>query len=153
MKIKTFRIRLDDANLDHDEQVINCFMETITVRKSATEFVSGSNSYWSVLVFYDAEKNTKQDSIMSGAKHKISFPADTPLNDKETAILAGLKSWRYDQSVKTSMPGYMICHNSELVTIAKTKPKNLEDLAKIKGFSNQKILKYGEDVLALLNSI
>ena len=152
MKIKTFQIRIDDQ-LHQDEQIINEFMNRVTVKKTATEFVSSKVNYWSVLVYYENEINTKQDSIMMAPSEKISFPADTPLNKEETAILSGLKLWRHDMSIKTSMPGYMICHNSELITIAKIKPKRLEDLAKIKGFSSQKIMKYGDNLLALLNSV
>ena len=153
MKIKTFRIRTDDAHLSRDEKLINGFMESVTVKKTATEFINDKENYWSVLVYYENGINTKQDSIMSAPSEKITFPVDTPLNKEETNILSGLKLWRHDMSIKTSMPGYMICHNSELVTIAKIKPKSLEDLARIKGFSSQKNLKYGDDVLALLNSV
>lgn len=153
MKIKTFRIRIDNTNLPKDEQLLNRFMETVTIKKTATEFVKDKENYWSVLVYYENELNAKNDSIMSAPSEKISFPVNTPLTNEEINILSGLKLWRHDISIKTSMPGYMICHNSELVTIAKTKPKKLEDLAKIKGFSSQKILKYGDDVLALLNSV
>ncbi len=153
MKIKTFRIRIDDTNLQKDEQLINRFMESVTVKKTATEFISDKENCWSILVYYEDGINVKKDSIMSAPSEKISFPVDTPLNNEETTILSGLKLWRHDMSIKTSMPSYMICHNSELITIAKTKPKNLVDLAKVKGFSSQKILKYGDDVLALLNSV
>lgn len=151
MKIKTFKIRIDEE-IHQDEKAINKFMNSVTVKKTASEFISDKENYWAVLVYYEDGSNLKTDSIMSAPSEKISFPIDTPLNKEEAVILTGLKSWRHNMSVKTSMPGYMICHNSELITIAKIKPKKLEDLAKIKGFSSQKIMKYGEDVLALLNS-
>jgi len=152
MKIKTFKIRLDE-HLHSDEQSINHFMESVTLKKTATEFVTDKINYWSVLIYYDNEINKKQDSIMSAPSEKISFPPDTVLDKEETAILSHLKLWRHDMSIKTSMPSYMICHNSELITIAKLKPKKLEDFIKIKGFSSHKISKYGGDVLALLNSV
>jgi len=47
----------------------------------------------------------------------------------------------------------MICHNIELVTIAKEKPTKVEDLNKIKGFGKRKIAKFGDDIISLLNSI
>jgi hypothetical protein len=37
--------------------------------------------------------------------------------------------------------------------IAKVKPQTLSDSSKIKGFGGQKISKFGEDIIALLNSI
>lgn len=151
MKIKLFKIRLDDS-LHQDEKKLNEFMETVSIKRTAAEFVTDKVNYWSVIIYYE-DKLQKHDSIMSAPSEKISFPADTALDKEETAILSHLKLWRHDMSVKTSMPSYMICHNSELVTIAKIRPKRLEDFMKIKGFSSQKILKYGDDVLALLNSV
>ena len=153
MKIKIFRIRTDETHLHKDEESINRFMDSVTVKKTATEFIEGNESHWSVLVYYEGGIVKQNDSIMSAPSEKISFPVDTELNKEETSILMHLKSWRHNISMKTSMPGYMICHNSELVTIAKIKPRKLEDLARIKGFSSQKIMKYGDDVLALLNSV
>ena len=47
----------------------------------------------------------------------------------------------------------MICSNKELISIAKVKPQNFEELEKIKGFAGQKIAKFGSDIIALLNSI
>lgn len=153
MKIKTFRIRTDDAHLSRDEKSINQFMEAVTVKKSATQFVNDKENYWSVLVYYEDGLPKDHDSIMGAKSDKLSYPADTVLNNEESIVFNTLKDWRNDLATKTRMPGYIICHNSELVTIAKIKPKSLEELGKIKGFSSRKILKYGDDVLALLNSV
>jgi superfamily II DNA helicase RecQ len=128
-------------------------METVKVRKTSTEFIFGVESHWSVLICFEEERSVKTDSIMGAPSEKIFFPAETELNKDETFILESLKKWRHGQSIKTSLPGYMICNNAELVTISKVKPKNIEELGKIKGFSSKKLLKYGDDVLALLNSV
>ncbi len=153
MKIKTFRIHTDVGQLSKDEKSINQFMETVTVKKTATEFVTDKENYWSVLVYYENGLLEKNDSIMGVTSDKISFPADTVLSHEENIVFNTLKDWRNNLAAKTRLPGYIICHNSELVTIAKIKPKSLEELGKIKGFSSRKILKYGDDVLALLNSV
>jgi superfamily II DNA helicase RecQ len=47
----------------------------------------------------------------------------------------------------------MVCHNTELLTIAKIKPQTLDELSKIKGFGGRKIAKFGYDIIAVLNSI
>lgn len=41
------------------------------------------------------------------------------------------------------------------MTIAKIKPQSLDELSKVKGFvsGGQKIAKYGDDIIAVLNSI
>jgi superfamily II DNA helicase RecQ len=151
MKIKTFQIRLGDQ-LQQDEKNLNEFMETVTIKKTAAEFVTDKVNYWSIIVYYE-DRSQKHDSIMNAQSDKITYPADTPLTQEESAVYNYLKKWRTDVSIRTSLPGYVICHNSELVTITKIKPKSLEELGKIKGFSSRKIMKYGDDILALLNSV
>lgn len=151
MKIKTFQIRLGDQ-LHQDEQTLNQFMETVSIKKTAAEFVTDKINYWSIIVYYE-DRLQKHDSIMSLQSDKITFPSDSVLNNEEEIIFKTLQKWRNDIAIRTSLPGYMICNKSELVTISKIKPKSLEELGKIKGFSSKKIMKYGDDILALLNSV
>ena len=47
----------------------------------------------------------------------------------------------------------MICHNSELIDLAMYKPSNLDELQQIKGFGKQKLERFGEDILAILNAV
>jgi hypothetical protein len=47
----------------------------------------------------------------------------------------------------------MICSNSELVTLVKVRPDSIEKLVSIKGFGDQKIAKFGEGIIAFLNSL
>jgi ribonuclease D len=47
----------------------------------------------------------------------------------------------------------MVCRNAELITVAKVKPETLADLEAIKGFVDQKITKFGGDIIALLKSM
>ena len=151
MKIKTFQIRLG-VQLHQDEQTLNQFMETVSIKKTAAEFVTDKINYWSAIVYYE-DRVHKHDSIMNVQSDKITFPSDADLNNEEEAIFKTLQKWRNDIAIRISLPGYMICNKSELVTITKLKPKSLEELGKIKGFSSRKIMKYGDDILALLNSV
>jgi superfamily II DNA helicase RecQ len=141
-----------DEHIHTDEQTLNQFMETVNIKRTATEFVTDKVNYWSIIVYYE-DSLQKHDSLMTPKSDKVTFPADTPLSQEENIIYNYLKKWRTDIAIKTSLPGYVICHNSELVTITKIKPKSLEELGRIKGFSSRKIMKYGDDILTLLNSV
>ena len=153
MKIKTFRIRTDVDQLGKDEKSINQFMETVTVKKTATEFVTDKENYWAVIIYYEDGVSKNLAPVKEGMDDKISFPSDAVLSAEEGIVFNALQKWRNDLTIRTSLPGYMICNKSELVTISKIKPKNLEELGKIKGFGSKKLMKYGDDVLALLNSV
>lgn len=149
MKIKVFHIRLTKENLQSDQENLNNFLDSVTVKKSATELIKGQPNFWSILVFYDEQKTEKQEKIFN----KVSFTNEDELKDEEKRIFAALKHWRQNKGIELNIPNFLICHNSELMTIAKLKPQTLDDLSKIKGFGGMKIAKFGDDILALLNSI
>ena len=47
----------------------------------------------------------------------------------------------------------MICHNSELASIAVQKPQTLRDFKNVKGFGENKTDNYGDDIISLLNAL
>jgi superfamily II DNA helicase RecQ len=149
MKVKVFHIRLTKENLQSDQDILNQFLYNVTVKKTATELIGGQPNFWSILVFYDDKKLENQEKTSD----KISITDENELTDEEKGIFSALKQWRQDKATQLNIPNFMVCHNTELMTIAKVKPQTLNELSKIKGFGGQKITKFGDDILALLNSI
>lgn len=149
MKVKVFHIRLTKENLQNDQDNLNNFLDNVTVKKTATELINGQPNFWSILVFYDDQKVEKQQKTSD----KISITDENDLTDEEKRIFATLKQWRQDKATQLNIPNFMVCHNTELMTISKVKPQTLDELSNIKGFGGQKIAKFGEDIIALLNSI
>lgn len=149
MKVKHFRVRVSGEHLQNDQDAINQFLTEVTVEKTATNFISGMIDYWSVLVFYTAKSSKLKETQET---EKIAILNYEELSQAEKNTLNSLKSWRSQKSVTLGMPQYMICHNSELMTIAKMKPASVEDLKKIKGFGEQKIARYGSDIITLLQA-
>ncbi len=149
MNLKLFQTRLDDQHIQHDQESINTFMDSVTVKKTATQFVIGQPDFWSVLVFYENGKKHK-----NGKKEidKISFDPEVELTEDEKLIHTALKQWRKDRAKDANVPEYLICHNAELLSVTKMKPRTMEDLMKVKGFGDQKIAKYGDDIIAVLNA-
>ena len=147
MKVKIFQIRLDEKNLQSDQEEFNNFASTVNVKKTSTKLVPGKPGYWSVLTFYTGGR------VAPAVGDKISFPADTALTPEENKILSALKQWRYDKANALQLPTYIISSNAELLAVAKTKPQSVNDLIKIRGYGGQKTAKYGEDIIALLNSV
>jgi len=149
MKVKVFHIRLTKENLQTDQDNLNNFLDSVTVKKTSTELINGQPNFWSILVFFDEQKAEKQEKTSD----KFSVSDDNELTEDEKTIFSTLKQWRQDKATQLNIPNFMVCHNTELMTIAKVKPQTLDDLSKIKGFGGQKIAKFGDDILALLNSI
>lgn len=151
MKIKHFYIRLNKENIQNDQENLNNFLENVVVKKTVTELIDGQPKFWSILVFYEENKNKENDK----KSYKISITNEDELSEEEKNIYAVLKEWRQDKASKMNVPNYVVAHNAELMSVAKAKPQTIDELAKIKGFAlnGQKILKYGDDIMAVLNSI
>lgn len=149
MKVNVFHIRLTKENLQSDQDNLNNFLDSVTVKKTATGLINGQPNFWSILVFYDEQKAEKREKT----SEKISIKNANELTDDEKRIFATLKQWRQDKATQLKIPSFMICHNTELLTISKIQPHTLDELSKIKGFGGQKIAKFGDDILAVLNSI
>lgn len=149
MKVKVFHIRLTKENLQTDQDELNEFLDSVTIKKTSTQLISGQPNFWSILVFYDDQKVEKAE-IHSD---KISVTSDSELTKDENKIYGILKQWCSDKASELSLPSFMICHNTELMTVAKIKPQTLDELLKIKGFGEHKISNFGDDILAVLNSI
>ena len=142
MNIKVFNIRLDKENCQNDQNSMNEFLVSIKVKSISTNFITNATSdFWSVIVFYKEKKN-------------ISSSIDeSKLTNNEIEVYSSLKQWRNDLAKKQGWSAFRICHNSHLLSIAKLKPQNLEELKNIRNFGESRILNYGDDIIALLNSI
>lgn len=149
MNLKLFQTRLDNQHIQHDQEAINNFMESVKVKRTATQFVIGQPDFWSILVFYENGPAKKKASKES---EKISFEPEVELTEEEKQINSALKQWRRDRAKEVNVPEYLICHNAELISVAKTRPKTMEELNRLKGFGDQKIAKYGDDIIAVVNA-
>jgi superfamily II DNA helicase RecQ len=149
MKIKVFHIRLTKGNLQTDQDNLNNFLDSVTVRKTATELINGQPNFWTILVFYDDKRTENQVNT----SNKITVTTDTELTENEKRVFETLKQWRQDKATQLNISTFIGCHNSKLMTIAKAKPINLDALSKIKSFGEQIIAKFGNNIITVLNSI
>ncbi|TAE63474.1 MAG: hypothetical protein EAY77_04960, partial [Flavobacteriia bacterium] len=56
MQVSVFSIRIDPAFLELDQQKLNAFLETVTFKKSSTQFLENEPAHWSVIVHYETEE-------------------------------------------------------------------------------------------------
>lgn len=160
MLVKTFFIRLDKIHLQEDEARVNDFMKGVMVKKTATQFVNGPPPFWSMLVYYDittateAPINYKKSELTANRNSgKIVVTDLCELTEQEQLIFEGLKRWRQELAEKKCVPCFFICHNTQLMSIAKVRPRSASELAEIKGFSEWKANKYAPMLLPALEKI
>ncbi len=150
MKVKVFKIRVDEEYLHTDQKMLDAFLESHDIIKVETAFVNDEN-YWSVVMYFEELKIAKD--LVKEAKRAKYSAEDDPLTSDETAILEALKYWRSEKAKEQNLPSYFIATNKELMSVAKYKPAKKEELLDIKGFGKHKIENYGEEILELLESI
>lgn len=144
MQLRIFQARLDPMYFDQDQHALNDFMDSVTVKKTATQFIPAEPDFWSILVFYEKEKQVKKT-----AKPKIS---DVDFTDSQKAVLNALKAWRKEKAEEAQIPEFMVCPNSALNGVVEAFPRSIDDLRQVKGFGESKINRYGDDILAVVNA-
>lgn len=81
---------------------------------------------------------------------KISKIDKKEVIDKE--LLSKLKSLRKEISLKEKLPPYVIFHDSVLKEISDILPTTIDQLRQIKGIGDKKLVKYGSDLLSIVNT-
>ena len=150
MKVKIFKIRINEEYLHKDQKMLDVFLESHEIVKVETAFINDEN-YWSVVLYFEELKMAK-DVVKESKRTKYSVEDDILTSD-ETAILEALKYWRSEKAKEQNLPTYFIATNKELMSVAKYKPAKKEELLDIKGFGKHKIENYGEEILELLETI
>jgi len=145
MQVKHFTTRLAPDHLDHDQAMLNHFLESVQVRKTSTQFVPGETDFWSILVFFE---NGESKPL----REKPPTLTEADLSEADRELLAALRVWRRDQALAQNVPEFLVCPNSALLGVAKYRPQTPEDLMAIKGFGELKIARYGGDILAVVNA-
>ena len=145
MQVRVFSIRLDTAFLEYDQQQLNAFLNSVTFKKSSTQFLESEEAHWSVIVHYESEEQQKPE--------RLERKSYEDLNSKDKQVYGFLNQWRTEKADALKLKKYMICHNSELIDLAMYKPSNLDELQQIRGFGKHKADRFGEDILAILNAV
>jgi ATP-dependent DNA helicase RecQ len=75
-------------------------------------------------------------------------PADLP--EADAAVFEQLRAWRAAAAKEQGMPAYVIFHDATLREIAAQAPSTLAELAAVNGVGENKLARYGQQILDLL---
>lgn len=81
---------------------------------------------------------------------KLKPESKNLLNRNSTAIFDELKKWRLEKARALGFPAYYIFTDEELWSIAEGDVCNIEDLLMVKGISNVKLKKYGNELFQII---
>lgn len=149
MNVKVLKIRVAEPFINSDQQTLDRFLQQHNVIKFESAFVQDEENYWSVILYYEENKPTVNETDSS----TYTTETEEELNADELKILESLKYWRSEKAKDQKLPAYFIATNKELLSIARYRPAKKEELLDIKGFGKHKIENYGEEIIDILDSI
>ncbi len=136
--IKMFRIRLSEDHRAGDEAFLNDFLESCIPERVDSGLVHHpTDPFWSVLVIY---RPRDEETVVEG--ERVLFDSYEPLTPDEEMLFMRLKAWRDRQAREENLPPYQVLHDAHLMTLAKIKPRNAEEMNRVKGLSARKVARY-----------
>jgi ATP-dependent DNA helicase RecQ len=84
------------------------------------------------------------------AKPRRAAPVDLP--GEAAPVFERLRAWRSAAAKDQGVPAYVIVHDATLREIATVLPSNLDQLATVSGVGENKLAKYGQQILDTLGA-
>ena len=149
LKVKIFKVRLNEEFQAEDESLLNDFLESVKVVDVESSVIHAPpEKFWTVLVVYQEINDAEEVAL-----ERISFDKSEPLTPEEDDIYMRLRSWRDIKAREENLPPYRIFHSSHLKAIIKVQPRSIDDFYRIAGISRKKILKYGDELIRILHDV
>jgi superfamily II DNA helicase RecQ len=161
MQCKIFSVPLDSQGALGQEQKLNGFLGTTNVKRVFASLAScPEGPMWSVLFLYEegaqvaqqARTNPSAAANSGGRSPDAAVDSGAPLNGEQARLIVALKKWRADQAGQEGVPLYMVAQNRWLEDMVRMPVKTMDDLARVKGFGEWRVQKYGAKIIETLNA-
>lgn len=110
-----------------------------------------TDASWAVMrgeVQVTMRRDPVRTASRSSQKSGRSRPAPVELSGAAGGVFEQLRAWRASAAREQGVPAYVIFHDATLREIATRMPASLTELSAVTGVGENKLAKYGEDVLA-----
>lgn len=131
---------------------LNAFLRSHRILKVDRQWVDqGTSSLWSLCVEYlDGSGNSARADGQAGMRGKIDYKQVLPAED--FALFAKLRDARKEIAQAEAVPVYTIFTNEQLAQMVSSRATTRAALAKIEGIGAARIEKYGDRMLAILQT-
>ncbi|MFK8068943.1 MAG: DNA helicase RecQ [Gammaproteobacteria bacterium] len=89
----------------------------------------------------DLRKQTKEEKLTKETKEK------SPVRPQDQDLWEALRALRLNIAEESGVPPYAVFHDATLMEMVKKRPQNLNDLRRISGVGDQKLVRYGQKFL------
>jgi ATP-dependent DNA helicase RecQ len=114
---------------------------TLVLTEASNEVLGGRRQ---VMLRREPERAAK------AAKPRRAAPVDLP--GEAAPVFERLRAWRSAAAKVQGVPAYVIVHDATLREIATVLPSNLDQLATVSGVGENKLAKYGQQILDTLGA-
>ena len=157
--LKIVTLPFNERTEEFEQGKLERILGNVQIVKYQAELVKIEGKYyWTAFVECEKadkfNKNSEKDNFTQDVKE---FKDANPnymeyLTEDEMELYKILKEWRAGEAQLLGYPPYIIASNQLLANIAKTNPKNIEELSQLKGMGKRKIRDYGEELLLILEN-
>nr|WP_221474281.1 DNA helicase RecQ [Planomonospora venezuelensis] len=98
----------------------------------------------------EPERPARAEPAARSAGSRRAAPADLP--EEAVPFFERLRAWRAASAREQGIPAYMIFHDATLRQIAAERPSSLAELGEVSGVGENKLAKYGEQILEQLTA-
>ena len=157
--LKIVTLPFDDKVKEFEQEKLEKVLKDVQIVKYQAELVKIEGKYyWTVFVECEKieklNKNSEKNNFTENGKEFKDANKNYMeyLTEDEMELYKILKEWRSGEAQLLGYPPYIIASNQLLANIAKTNPKNIEELSQLKGMGKRKIRDYGEELLLILEN-
>ena len=157
--LKIVTLPFDDKVKEFEQEKLEKVLKDVQIVKYQAELVKIEGKYyWTAFVECEKidkfNKNSEKDNFTQNGKEFKDANKNYMeyLTEDEMELYKILKEWRAGEAQLLGYPPYIIASNQLLANIAKTNPKNMEELSQLKGMGRRKIRDYGEEILLILEN-
>jgi DNA helicase II / ATP-dependent DNA helicase PcrA len=87
----------------------------------------------------------------SGAPSRFIGELGVEAPRADPTVLNALKAWRLERARRDAVPAFVVFHDTTLEEIARRRPRELWELAKVSGVGPTKLERYGDELLQALS--
>ncbi|MER7999020.1 DNA helicase RecQ [Streptomyces sp. NPDC095613] len=121
---------------------------TLVLTEDSGEVLGGRRR---VMLRREPEKPARAPRTEKAAKGRSAAPVDLPA--EAVPVFESLRAWRAATAKEQGVPAYVIFHDATLREIATTAPTTLAELGTVTGVGENKLAKYGEQILQTLGAL
>jgi len=106
---------------------------------------------YSVYIQRDIRTEAGEKAWARGAGEQREQGQDQKLDPDMERLVGELKAFRWNTSQAEGIKPYFIFNNNQMMDLIRRYPETLEQLKAVSGFSDMKVQKYGQEILAILD--